>query len=101
MSDPVAFYGWPGVWWLGLGLAPRVVGGGCEGGSVGCTGPLGWGFLVGDGDSVEGFGVFSGNGEGVVDVSAGGLGGEAVEADLGASCFDGGVVGSGGVCAGG
>lgn len=34
-------------------------------------------------------------------MSAWGLGGEVVEAYLGAACFDGGVVGAGGVCAGG
>lgn len=34
-------------------------------------------------------------------MSAWGLGGEVVEAYLGAACFDGGVVAAGGVCAGG
>ena len=34
-------------------------------------------------------------------MSAWGLGGEVVEAYLGAACFDGGVVFAGGVCAGG
>ena len=86
--------------------------------------------FVCDGDLVEGFGAFAvdgddgsvfvvegyvpvvvlvggvcdlGNGgsEGVVDVSVWGLGGEVVEAYLGAACFDGGVVAAGGVCAGG
>ena len=68
----------------------------------GCVlGGTGWGciFLFG----VWGVGFTGALGVGcyLCVMSAWGLGGEVVEAYLGAACFDGGVVFAGGVCAGG